>query len=206
MASSSIKGLTIEIGAETQKFSTAMKTIQGEAKNISKDLKTVNENLKLDPKNAETVADKLKLLQDQAANAAKKVETISAAIEKFKDTRADTASDDYKKSLKELEDQLASAEREQELANKQVEAFGDAADGAGESALDLSSLIKADLISSAITGGLSILVDLLKSAAKFALEAIKSVGNFIGESIDLAKNLEETRSKVAAVFGEDGQN
>lgn len=205
MASSSIKGLTIEIGANTTKFTTAMKNIQTEAKNISKDLKTVNEDLKLDPKNAETLADKLKLLQEQANNAAKKVDAIVTAIEKFKSSRADTMSDDYKKSLKELEDQLASAEREQKLANDQVEAFSDAAGDAGDSALGLSDLIKGNLISSAITGGLSILVDLLKSAAQFAWEAVKSVGSFIGESIDLAKNLEETRSKVYAVFGEEGQ-
>ena len=205
MASSSIKGLTIEIGANTTKFTTAMNNIKTEAKNISKDLKTVNENLKLDPKNAETLADKLKLLQDQANNAAKKVDAIVAAIEKFKSSRADTMSDDYKKSLKELEDQLASAEREQSLANAQVEAFSDAAGNAGDSALSLSDLIKGNLISSAITGGLSILVDLLKSAAQFAWEAVKSVGSFIGESVDLAKNLEETRSKVYAVFGEEGQ-
>ena len=90
MASSSIKGLTIEIGANTTKFTSAMKSLDAETRAISKDLKTVNENLKLDPKNISTAADKLKLLQDQAANAGKKVETIAAAVEKSIITSAGT--------------------------------------------------------------------------------------------------------------------
>ncbi len=205
MASSSIKGLTIEIGANTQKFTTAMKDLQSEAKDISKDLKTVNENLKLDPKNVATAADKLKLLQQQANNAAKKVDTIVAAIEKFKSSRADKTSNDYKKSLEKLEKQLDSAKREQSLANAQVEAFGKAADSAGGGASRLGDIIQGNLISAAIQIGIEKIVDALKQVVKWAVEAAKNVAKFIGESIDLAKNMEETRSKVAAVFGEEGQ-
>lgn len=206
MASSSIKGLTIEIGAETKKFTTAMKDIQTEAKNISKDLKTVDDTLKLNSQNAEAAASKLKLLQDAYKNAASKVEAIQTAIEKLnKEYKGHESTESYKKQLKELEAQLHSATLEQDLALEKVVAFKNAEDDAAEGTSRLSDIIKGNLISSAITGGLSVLVDLLKSAAQFAWEAVKSVGNFIGESIDLAKNMEETKSKVAAVFGEDGQ-
>ena len=44
MAKSTIQGLTIEIGAETSKFTTAMKSIDTEARRITKDLKTVGED------------------------------------------------------------------------------------------------------------------------------------------------------------------
>lgn len=203
--SSAIKGLTIEIGANTTKFSTALKDLEKDARDISKDLKTVNENLKLDPSNVQKSADKLKLLQDAAKNASDKVDLIKKAIQKLNEQESDKSTDKYKKALADLEKQLESATREQELANAKVEAFGDAADDAGQGALNLASLIKGNLISTAITGGISILVNLLKQAAQFAIDAAKSVGKFIGESIDLAKNMEETKSKVAAVFGEEGQ-
>lgn len=207
MASSNsvIKGLTVEIGANTTKFTTALKEIDKDARDISKDLKTVNENLKLDPSNASKTADKLKLLQDAAQNASKKVDLIKQAIEKLNAQEADKSTEKYKKALADLEKQLESATYEQDLANKKVEAFGEAADDAGTGALNLSDLIKGNLISSAITTGLSVLVNLLKSAAQFAVDAVKNVASFIGESIDLAKNMEETKSKVAAVFGEEGQ-
>ena len=207
MASSNatIKGLTVQIGADTTKFNTALKNIDKDARDISKDLKTVNENLKLDPSSAEKSADKLKLLQEAAQNASKKVDLIKQAIQKLNQQEADKSTEKYKNALADLERQLESATREQDLANAKVEAFGEATDDAGTGALTLSDLIKGNLISSAITGGLGVLVDLLKSAAQFAVDAVKGVANFVGESIDLAKNLEETKSKVAAVFGEEGQ-
>ena len=202
MASSSIKGLTIEIGANTTKFTSAMKSLDAETRAISKDLKTVNENLKLDPKNISTAADKLKLLQDQAANAGKKVETIAAAVEKFKATRADTMSDDYKKSLANLEKQLESAKREQELANAQVEAFQQASDDAGKGALNLSNLIKGNLISSAIQKGLSVLVDLLKSAAQFAVNAVKKVGEYAKSAVSMAAEWEDALGYSEQVYAD----
>ena len=204
-SSSAIKGLTVEIGANTTEFSTALKNIERDARNISKDLKTVNENLKLDPSSAEKTADKLKILQDAAKTAADKVNLIKQAIQKLNEQEADKSTERYKNALAELERELESATREQELANAKVEAFEGATDAAGGGALNLADLIKGNLISSAITGGISIVVDLLKQAAQFAIEAAKGVANFIGETIDLAKNMEETRSKVAAVFGEEGQ-
>ena len=94
---------------------------------------------------------------------------------------------------------------EQDNALEKVVAFKDAEEDTAESTSMLGDIIKGNLISGAITKGIGILVDLLKSAAQFAVQAVKSVANFIGESIDLAKDLEETKGKVDAVFGEEGR-
>ena len=200
-----IQGLTIEIGANTTKFSTEMNKVQKEASTISKDLKTVNDSLKLDPSNVAKTADKLKLLQEAANNASKKVSTIKAGIEALNKQYTDKSSKEYTEQLNKLERQLESATREQELATNKLKDFQNAADGAGGGASRLSDIIKGNLISSAITGGISLLVDALKTAAKFAVDAAKKVANFVVESIDLAKEMEETKSKVSAVFGEEGQ-
>lgn len=201
-----VKGLTIEIGANTTSFSKAMKDIEADAKNISKDLKTVDETLKLNAKNSEAAASKLKLLQEAYKNAAQKVETIQAAIEKLnKEFYTNKSSTEYKNKLKMLEDQLRSATLAQDLALEKVVAFKEAEEETGESTSRLGDIIKGNLISSAITKGLSMLGDLLKTAAKFAVEAVKGVASFVGSTIELAKNMEETKSKVEAVFGEDGR-
>ena len=76
-ASSKVKGITIEIGADTTSFGYAMKQIRQEASLVSKDLKTVDSALKLDPTNLGKAADKLKLLREAADNATTKVETIT---------------------------------------------------------------------------------------------------------------------------------
>lgn len=206
MAGSVIKGITIEIGADNKKFNTAMREIDDEAKNISKNLKIVDDTLKTNGKNAEASAAKLKLLQDAYKNAAAKVESIQEAITKLNQKFADNkSSEEYKSQLKKLEGALQTATLEQDNALEKVVAFKDAEEETGESTSRLGDIIKGNLISDAITKGLGILVDLLKSAAQMAWDAVKNVASFIGETIELAKNMEETKSKVAAVFGEEGQ-
>lgn len=206
MAGSVIKGITIEIGADNKKFNTAMREIDNEAKNISKNLKIVDDTLKTNGENAEATAAKLKLLQDAYKNSAAKVESIQEAITKLNRKFADNkSSEEYKSQLKKLEQALQTAMLEQDNALEKVVAFKDAEEDTAESTSMLGDIIKGNLISSAITEGLGMLTDLLKSVANMAIEAVKSVGSFIGESIDLAKNLEETKGKVEAVFGEEGR-
>lgn len=201
-----IEGLTIEIGADTTSFGKAMKEIETEARGISKDLKTVDDTLRTNSQNAEAAAAKLDLLRDAYKNASQKVETIKAAIKQLnKEFYGNESSAEYRSQLKKLEDQLRSATLEQDRALEKVVAFKNAEDEAAEGTSRLGDIIKGNLISTAITKGLGILVDLLKSAAKMAIEAVKGVANFVGETIELAKNMEETKSKVAAVFGEEGQ-
>lgn len=202
----SIKGLTIEIGANTTKFTTAMKEIDNEAKNISKNLKIVDDTLKTNSQNAEAAASKLQLLKDAYKNASQRVEAIQDAIKKLNREYANNKSNEnYRKEIKYLEDQLKTATLEQDRALEKVLAFKDAEEETAVSTTRLGDIIKGNLISTVITKGIGLLVDLLKSVASYAIQAAKSAVNFVGETIDLAKNMEETKSKVAAVFGEDGQ-
>ena len=183
-----------------------MKEIDNEAKNISKNLKIVDDTLKTNSQNAEAAASKLQLLKDAYKNASQRVEAIQAAIKKLNREYADNKSNEtYRKEIKYLEDQLKTATLEQDRALEKVIAFKDAEEETAGSTSRLGDIIKGNLISSAITKGLSTLVDMLKSVASFAIQAAKGVANFIGETINLAKDMEETKSKVAAVFGEDGQ-
>ena len=206
MAGSVIKGITIEIGADNKKFNTAMREIDDEAKNISKNLKIVDDTLKTNGKSAEAAAAKLKLLQDAYKNSAAKVESIQEAINKLNQKFSNKkSSQEYRDQLKKLENALHTAMLEQDNALEKVVAFKEAEEDTAESTSRLGDIIKGNLISSAITKGIGILVDLLKSAAQMAWGAVKNVASFIGETIELAKNMEETKSKVAAVFGEEGQ-
>ena len=204
-SSSAIKGLTIEIGANTTKFTSAMKDIEKDARDISKDLKTVNENLKLDSSSAEKSADKLKLLQDAAQNASKKVDLIKQAIQKLNEQEADKSTDKYKNALADLERQLESAEREQSLANERVKAFGTEAEEAGKGALSLGDIIKGNLISGGIATGLKAVAGFFTDIASKAWEAAKAVVSFFKdyatEAINAAADYEDALGYSEQVFG-----
>lgn len=62
-----IKGITIEIGGDTTKLSTALSKVNKEIRNTQAQLKDVNKLLKLDPGNTNLMAQKQRLLA-QAVN------------------------------------------------------------------------------------------------------------------------------------------
>lgn len=59
---SRIQGITVEIGGDTTKLSTALSKVNKEIRNTQSQLKDVNKLLKLDPGNTELMAQKQKLL------------------------------------------------------------------------------------------------------------------------------------------------
>ena len=202
MASSAVKGLTIPIGADTQKFTKAMDDIKKDARTIAGDLKTVNENLKLDSSDTEKAADRMKLLQDAANNASKKVETYQKAINELnkKYSEGKISESDYKNALSELERGLESAKREQDLANAKVRDFNTAAGEAKQGAINFGDAIKAHVIADVITKGLSLVVDLAKSIAKHMAEAAKAIVNYGKEAISMAADYEDAVGYSEQVF------
>ena len=57
-----IAGITVEIGGDTTKLSTALKSVNSEIKSTQSQLRDVNKLLKLDPGNTELITQKHKLL------------------------------------------------------------------------------------------------------------------------------------------------
>lgn len=68
-----VKGITIQIGGDTTKLSTAIKNADKEIKQTQSDLKDVEKLLKVDPKNIELLAQKEKLLAQNVEQVATKL-------------------------------------------------------------------------------------------------------------------------------------
>ena len=58
MASTKVRGITIELGADTTGLSKALKDVNSEIGKTQKELKDVDRLLKLDPKNTELLEQK----------------------------------------------------------------------------------------------------------------------------------------------------
>ncbi|MCD7918870.1 MAG: hypothetical protein LUG45_02120, partial [Clostridiales bacterium] len=59
-----IAGITVEIGGDTTKLQTALKSVNSEIKSTQSQLKDVNSLLKLDPTNTTLLTQKQKLLTE----------------------------------------------------------------------------------------------------------------------------------------------
>ncbi|HDR7850359.1 TPA: hypothetical protein QCY30_005146 [Bacillus toyonensis] len=74
-----IKGITIEIGGNTQPLQNALKDVNKQSDALAKELKDVERLLKFDPGNVEALAQKQKLLTQQIENTTQKLDKLKAA-------------------------------------------------------------------------------------------------------------------------------
>lgn len=79
MASTKIRGITIELGADTSGISNALKDVNGDLSNTQRQLKDVERLLKLDPTNTELLEQKQRLLGDSVEGTKKKLEQLEKA-------------------------------------------------------------------------------------------------------------------------------
>lgn len=232
MASATISGLTVKIGAETEGFQKAIKEIDRVSKNVAKDLKTVSDTLQFDPTAIQAYGDKFKLLQEAVDASEKKIKlaqnAISALDKDFKDGKV--SPEEYAKTLEALRRQLESAEYEYERntsalsnyyqkvdkaadvnrelsdtadkAEKEVGEMGDEAEKAGKGFISLSDIIKGNLFSSAIKNGFNKLIDFVKEVGRVVIDAGKELFKFSKECVDLAAQYQDAVEYSEKVFGE----
>lgn len=200
-ASSKVKGITIEIGADTTKFGYEMKKLRQEATLIARDMRNVDNAMKLNPEDISAAADKLKLFREAADTAAKKVNTIKSAIEALNKAYADKSSKEYTEQLSYLERQLESATREQEVANARLKDFETNAGTAGQSAVELGTLIKGNVISDLVKKGLAEVVDLAKKIGRAFIDAQKELFNFAKDTVSVAAQYEDALGYTEQLFG-----
>ncbi|MEX0415812.1 DUF2207 domain-containing protein [Bacillus sp. C30] len=79
MAGGKIKGITIEIGGNTQPLQNALKDVNKQSNSLAKELKDVERLLKFDPGNVEELAQKQQLLTQQIENTTQKLDKLKAA-------------------------------------------------------------------------------------------------------------------------------
>ncbi|HBC98204.1 MAG TPA: phage tail tape measure protein, partial [Lachnoclostridium sp.] len=74
-----IQGITVEIGGDTTKLTTALKGINSEIRNTQSQLKDVEKLLKLDPHNTELLAQKQRFLKDVIGETKEKLDALKTA-------------------------------------------------------------------------------------------------------------------------------
>lgn len=79
MANKKIKGITIQLGADTSALDKALKDVDSTSASLNKELGQVNKLLKFDPGNTQLLAQKQKILAESIENSGKKLEALKQA-------------------------------------------------------------------------------------------------------------------------------
>lgn len=191
MASSRIKGITIEIGGNTTKLQDALKGVDKQVYSLNGDLKALNQALKLDPKNTELLAQKQEVLARNIQASKDRLETLKEAQRQMGDYNKLT--DEQKTSYNQLSLEIAKSESALKSMNEELKKtnsidFSKMQAGlkkVGEVALDVSK--KMLQISTAIAGAITgVITAGVKSYASLE-KAQKGSERLFGDSFSIVK-------------------
>ena len=140
-----IKGITVQIGADTKGLEAALKDVNSQANKLRGELKDIEKQLKFDPHNVELWAQKQKVLNDQ-------VEATREKLNRLKDVQAQVnqqfqegkiSEEQYRafqrelikteSQLKEYEKALKEVNLQNHEFNQKMQEMGDKLKKAGES-------------------------------------------------------------------------
>lgn len=118
MASTKVRGITIELGADTTGLSKALKGVNTEIRNTQKDLKDVERLLKMDPGNTELLAQKQKLLSDRVEETKTKLDALKKAQESI-----DMSTEDGQRQYDALSREIIACENDLKEAESAAKSF-----------------------------------------------------------------------------------
>lgn len=99
-----LKGIVVEIGAETKGLDKALKEVNSTSRELQGELSQVQKLLKFNPNSAELIAQKQKLLTDQVENTTKKLDQLKAAQAQVQAQfdKGDIGADQYREFQREI--------------------------------------------------------------------------------------------------------
>ena len=118
MASSKIKGITIEIDGNTTKLSEALKNVNKVIYSTNSELKNLNTALKLDPKNTELLAQKHDVLKKNIEATKEKLEQLKEAQRQMGDYNSLT--EEQKENYRALSVEIAKSENALKSMNSEL--------------------------------------------------------------------------------------
>lgn len=188
MASSRIKGITIEIDGNTKNLQEALKGVDKQIYGLNTDLKDLNKALKLDPGNTELLAQKQDVLARNIKATTDKLDALKEAQRQMGDYASLTEA--QKSQYNALSGEIAKSEKALKDMNnelketKKIDLSGlkDGLKKVGDVALDVSK--KLVQVTSAVAGALSGVVGLgVKSYAEFE-QNLGGIETLFGDSAD----------------------
>lgn len=135
MATTKIRGITIELGADTSGLSKGLKEINTEIGKTAKDLKDVEKLLKLDPKNTELLEQKQRLLNDRIGETKTKLEALKQA-----QSQVDLSTEEGQRQYDALTREIVSCESELKSLESQANKSKDALKKIGEAGEKLKDI------------------------------------------------------------------
>lgn len=202
---STIKGITVEIGGNTQPLEKALKNVNKTARDLNSELRVIDKLLELDPSNTNLLAQRQQVLSDAIENTSKKLNQLKTAQQQAQAQleRGEIGADQYRA----LERQVISTENALNKLNQQSqqtgEAFDDMGDAAQKSGKDMDSLTVGGVALGTMLGNLaSRLIEMAGNAATFLTDSVEATKEFRSDLSKLEQNAKTAGTSFNDISGE----
>ena len=149
MASSNIKGITIQFDGDTTKLGKALKDIDSKTRSLDKELRQVNNALKFNPTNVDLWRQKQQLLTEKVTETKKRLDALKLAQKEMDAQGVDKTSAEYRELQREIittESKLGNFKRQLaevgnanlKAASEQFKQWGSSIENAGRQMQGLS--------------------------------------------------------------------
>lgn len=196
-------------------FKKQMTAVNGELRNLKTEMQLVDAEFKGQANSLDYLTKKDRILRDEMAQQEEKVRALEAALEDATKAygEADSRTDKYRQQLNQAQATLinmnravdenaklmSEAEKSSKKVAKSVDEYGKSTKDAQSGTVKLGDLIKANLTSEAIVGGVKTLASAMREAATAAIELGK-------QSVEAAAEINAENSQFEQTFGELGDN
>ena len=184
MASQKVKGLSIVLSADTTAVSSALGEVNKSLNSTQKELNQVDKLLKLDPKNTTLLTQKQELLAKSINDTKEKLNQLNKVREL---ADKDDSVDKQSKQYRELIQQIVKAEQQLKGYNSQLNITNDNLEKSGSSALNFGSILKANITSDVIIGGVKALASAFKEVGSAIADVVVDSAGYADEVNTLAK-------------------
>ncbi len=183
-----IQGITVEIGGDTTKLTTALQGVNKEIKSTQSQLKDVEKLLKLDPSNTELITQKQRLLGDAIKETKEKLSTLKTAAEQANEQlqKGEITQEQYdalQREIQETEQALKTLESQASSTNAtlaKIEEVGGKFEKVGQSITSAGKTLTTHVTTPIVAAGAA---------------AVKTAADF-----------DEGMSKVSAISGATGED
>lgn len=199
-----IKGLLVEIGADTSKLEAAFRSADNSIKSTQSQLRDLNKELKLNPGNTDLLKDKQKALASEISNTKDKLKALQDAQKQMDAEGVDKNSDAYRTLQTEIDTtkaKLGDLEKEQKnfgsVGAQKIAAVGEKVKGVGEKMADIGGKMTAGFTVPVVAGA---------AAAVSAYGDVDKQFNLIEQTMGTASNSAEDFKGLWDQMGASAKN
>lgn len=194
MAGKKIRGITIELGADTTQFQKEMNGLDKSLNSTQKELRDVNKLLKFDPKNTTLLAQKQELLKSAINDTDDKLKKEREALEQLK--KADK-SPEVEKQMRALERQIVDDENKMQNFNKELKETDKASSGV-EKAKDRFKKFGKGLgtVGKAVGGTVKVGGAAVAGITTAGVAAGKAIGSLASDTAEAGDEIDKMSQKI----------